>query len=101
MKWNQVDIDYFLVIKYLPELYVVVAEFGLDSDNNYLFNLHYATVLMWLYYCPLRVFKTEIQQSREVSESMSDSRMNRVQLTLEQLGFELRKSTYTRFFFPL
>ena len=35
MKWNEVDIDYFLVIKYLPELYVVVTEFGLDSDNNY------------------------------------------------------------------
>lgn len=77
---------------------MVVTEFGLDSDNNYE-NLHYATVLMCSYYCPLRVFKTEGQQSREVSESMSDSRMNRVQLTLEQHGFELHESTYTQIFF--
>ena len=45
------------------------------------------------------MFRTEGQQSCVVSESMSDSRMNRVQLTLEQHGFVLHKSTHTRIFF--
>ena len=71
----------------------MVAEFGLDSDNNYLLNLHYVTILMWSYCCPLRVFKTEGQQSHEVCEITSHSRMNELHLTLEQHGFELHGST--------
>lgn len=53
---------------------------------------------MWSYCCPLRVFRTEGQQSCVVSDSMSDSRMNRVQLTLEQHGFGPSGSTYARIF---